>query len=142
MRAPAAADVEPRQGREWWVPVVTGLAVLVPYVVVAIVTGSLGIAHNDDWGYRRPALSLYEHGHLALVGWAQVTLVTQVLWTWPFRLVTHHPAWSFAVSTAVAALLGGGAAHGIARRALSGGSDRRVLVVYAVPGFVPVRRPT
>lgn len=111
-------------------------AIVGPALALSIVTGSINIAHNDDWGYRRPALSLYEHGHFVLVGWAEVTLFTQVLWAWPFWLLSGRHQWAFACSTEVACLLGTIALFGLARRLLS---PRRaalvVLVSLLVPGF-------
>lgn len=112
------------------------LGVAVPLVVAAL-SGSLAIPHNDDWAYRRDALNFYTHGHFHFVGWGAMTLVGQLLWVWPFQATVRGPV-AFALSTIVLAAVGVAAAYLLARRVL----DQRdatlaTLTLLISAGYLP-----
>jgi Dolichyl-phosphate-mannose-protein mannosyltransferase len=68
-----------------WAPIAAVILLAAgAYVATAYVTGTMGVAAGDDWAYSRIAHTLYSTGHIHLVGWNEVSLVGQLLWTLPF----------------------------------------------------------
>jgi hypothetical protein len=111
------------------------VAVLLP-AIVAVVAGSFDIPQNDDWAYRRVAEHFAQTGHLVFTGWSVMTLVGQILWSWPFLRVFGDHTWVFGTSTAVLGVVGVFSAYYIARRLLAPGwAAASVLLVALVPGF-------
>lgn len=125
----------PRQ-RRW--PVVLALcavAILVP-ALISWASGSLLIPQIDGWSYRRTAAMFSATGSFSLTGYAAMTLIGQVLWSWPFLRLFGTDGWGFAVSTAVLATVGIASAYYVSRTVLS---PRRavasVLLLVLAPGF-------
>jgi hypothetical protein len=119
--------------------IVVGLVVLAVGVptIVGIASDAIGIPHNDDFAYRRPALMLYGTGHLELTGWAVMTLVGQLAATMPLLWLTWGSGAAFAATTIVFAVVGVVASYLLARRVLSPGfAGLAVLLAVLVPGFM------
>jgi len=115
--------------------VLCATAVVVP-AAVALATGSFSIPQNDDWAFRRTALSFEQSGHLAFHGWESMTLVGQVLWSWPFLKASGGGAWALSLSTAVLGLIGVTCAYFVARRVVTRTwAVVAVVVVVLFPGF-------
>jgi hypothetical protein len=111
------------------------VVVLLP-AVVSLVAGSFSVPQNDDWAYRRVAEHFAQTGHLAFTGWSVMTLVGQILWSWPFLRVFGDHGWVFGASTAVLAVVGLSSAYYVARQLLSPAwAAASVLLVAVVPGF-------
>ena len=91
---PVSRDAQDR----WLLIGLVVLAVGIP-VVLAALSGALLIPHNDDFGYRRVASTLYETGHLQFSGWTIMTLVGQIAFTMPFLVVLQGSPWAFAASS-------------------------------------------
>ena len=49
-----------------------------------LVAGAILLPHNDDFGFRRIALTLAQTGRLDLIGWPNMTIVGQILFAVPF----------------------------------------------------------
>ena len=128
---PISRDAEDR----WRLVGLVLIAVGIP-VVLAALSGALLIPHNDDFGYRRVASTLYETGHLQFSGWTIMTLVGQIAFTMPFLAVLEGSPWAFAASSVTLAIIGITSSYVLARHVLPA---RRaafaVLVVVLFPGF-------
>ena len=125
-----------RDRDRWVVAGLIALAIGLP-TIVGILSGSILIAHNDDFAYRRAALSLYETGRIQLTGWAVMTLVGLVVATQPLLWLADGAAWAFAATTAIFGLIGIIASYSLARRLLSPGlAGLAVLLAVLVPGFL------
>lgn len=113
----------------------SAVVVLLP-AIVSLRAGSFSIPQNDDWAYRRIAEHFSQTGHIAFTGWSPMTLVGQILWSWPFlRLLGDH-GWVLGISTAVLAVIGVSCAYYVARQVLARSwAAAAVLLVAAVPGF-------
>ena len=72
--------------RDAWI--VLGLIILAVGVpaVAGIASGAISVPRNDDFAYRRAAITLYETGRLELTGWAVMMLVGQLLATVPLAV--------------------------------------------------------
>lgn len=125
------------RGRDLWIVLgLITLAVGIP-AIVGVVSGAISIPHNDDFAYRRPAMTLYETGRLELTGWAVMTLVGQLMATLPLLWLAQGSAWAFAATTAIFAVAGIVASYSLARRLLSPGlAGFAVLLTVLVPGFM------
>ena len=138
---PLTRDQSKPQPRVWseadWriVGALCGVVVLLP-ALVSLAAGSFSLPQNDDWAYRRTAEHFAQTGHMVFTGWGVMTLVGQILWSWPFlRLLGDH-GWVFGISTAVLAVIGILCAYYVARRVLEPSwAATAVLLVAAVPGF-------
>ena len=125
-----------RSAHGYWVVVALVIIAVVIPVVIAGLAGALLIPHNDDFGYRRVASTLYETGHLQFTGWTIMTLVGQIAFTMPFVWVLQGSPWAFAASSATLAILGVTASYVLARRVVPGPRGVvAVLVVVLFPGF-------
>jgi hypothetical protein len=125
------------RARDAWIVLgLIALAVGLPAIVGAI-SGAISIPHNDDFAYRRPALTLYETGRLELTGWAVMTLVGQLAATMPLLWLAGGSAWAFAATTAIFAVVAIIASYSLARRLLPPGlAALAVLLAVLVPGFM------
>jgi len=111
------------------------VAVLLP-AFVSVATGSFSISQNDDWTYRRIAEHFARTGHVAFTGWTPMTLIGQLLWSWPFLRIFGEHGWVFGASTAVLGVVGVSCAYYVARQVLARSwAAGAVLLVVAVPGF-------
>ena len=114
---------------------ICGVAVLLP-ALVSLAAGSFSIPQNDDWAYRRIAVHFVQTGHVVFTGWSPMTLIGQLLWSWPFLRVFGDHGWVFGTSTAVLAVVGVSCAYYVARQVLARSrAVAAVLLVVAVPGF-------
>ncbi len=112
-----------------------GVVVLLP-ALVSLAAGSFSIPQNDDWAYRRTTEHFAQTGHVVLTGWGVMTLIGQILWSWPFLRLFGDHGWVFGISTAVLAVVGISCAYYVARRVLvPSWAAAAVLLVAAVPGF-------
>ncbi|MEA2653177.1 MAG: hypothetical protein QOI37_404 [Chloroflexota bacterium] len=124
------------RGDPWIVVGLIALAIGLP-AIVGTISGSILIAHNDDFAYRRAAIWLYEHGQIQLTGWAVMTLVGLLVATQPLLWVAHGAAWAFPATTAIFGVIGIVASYSLARRLLSPGlAGLAVLLAVLVPGFM------
>ena len=120
----------------------TILAVGVP-AVAGIASGAISAPRNDDFAYRRAAITLYETGRLVLTGWAVMTLVGQLVATLPFLWISGGSAWAFAATGAIFAVAGIAASYSLARRRLSPGwAGFAVLLASFCRDLWSTRRPT
>jgi hypothetical protein len=87
-------------------------------LVLAAMSGSLDIAHNDDFSYRRIALALFETGRLELIGWSLSSLIGQILAVQPLLWLSGGQPWAFAATTALLASAGIASAYYLMRRIL------------------------
>jgi hypothetical protein len=111
------------------------VAVLLP-ALVSLAFGSFSIPQNDDWSYRRVAEHFVQTGHVVFTGWVSMTLIGQILWSWPFLRVFGDHGWVFGVSTAVLAVVGVSCAYYVARQVLARSwAVAAVLLVVAGPLF-------
>lgn len=62
---------------------VSAACVAVP-LLSGLVTGSIGIPHNDDWAFLRIVFHLADTGSIELVGWNEMMLVGHLLIALPF----------------------------------------------------------
>ena len=114
---------------------ICGVVVLLP-ALVSLAAGSFSLPQNDDWSYRRTAEHFAQTGHVVLTGWGVMTLIGQILWSWPFLRLFGDHGWVFGISTAVLAVIGISCAYYVARRLLEPSwAAAAVLLVAAVPGF-------
>ena len=95
-----------------------GVAVLLP-ALVSLAVGSFSLPYGDDWAYRRSAVHLEQTGHVVFTGWSVMTLIGQLLWSWPFLRVFGDHGWVFGTSTAVLAVIGVSCAYYVARQVLA-----------------------
>ena len=110
-------------------------AVLLP-ALVSLAAGSFSIPQNDDWSYRRIAEHFAQTGHVVSNGWPSMTLIGQLLWSWPFLRVFGDHWWVFGTSTTVLAVVGVSCAYYVARQVLARSrAVAAVVLVVAVPGF-------
>ena len=115
--------------------VVCGVAVLLP-ALVSIAAGSFSLPQNDDWSYRRTAEQFALNGHLDFNGWTSMTLIGQILWSWPFLRILGERGWVFGFSTALLSAVGVACAYYVARQVLARWrAAAAVLLVAAIPGF-------
>lgn len=141
--AAATATIEqskPRRGvwsKADWLIVggLCGVVVLLP-ALVSLAAGSFSIPQNDDWAYHRIAEHFAQTGHLVFTGWGEMTLIGQILWSWPFLRVFGDHGWVFGISTAALAVIGVSCAYYVARQVLAQSwAAAAVLLVAAVPLF-------
>lgn len=134
-------ELKPHRGvwsRADWLIVgaLCGVAVLLP-ALVSLAVGSFSLPYGDDWAYRRSAVHFVQTGHVVLTGWSAMTLIGQLLWSWPFLRVFGDHGWVFGTSTAVLAVVGVSCAYYVARQVLARSwAAAAVLLVVATPGFV------
>src|SRR5439155_26753605 len=135
-------DQEPATG--WTIVARTDALIVVGIILMGVVlplvlsniAGSLGIARNDDWAYRRDVVGLSRTGRLVLTGWESMTLVGQLLWGGLFARLLGNPAWGPDVSTAVLASAGLLSAYVLARRVLDRfAASIATLSLVVAPGF-------
>ncbi|MGI8868190.1 MAG: hypothetical protein ACR2F6_04890 [Mycobacteriales bacterium] len=82
-------------------PLCAVLAVaVIPPVVMSGLTGSLGIAHNDDWSFIRSTMWMHKTGELRLIGWAQMSAVG-LFWLGQPVLAMHASVTGLQVLTVV-----------------------------------------
>lgn len=55
--------------------------------LIAALAGSFALPADDDWAFGRQALHLHATGDLEFIGWAEMTLVGQLVWAQPFLSV-------------------------------------------------------
>jgi hypothetical protein len=103
------------------VVVVAGIttAVALLYLLDARWHGALGAARNDDWSYIRVAFDFADSGTFRLNGWAQMSLVGQVIAAFPIVRIFGHSVEALQVSVALAGACGVSACYCILRRFLS-----------------------
>jgi 4-amino-4-deoxy-L-arabinose transferase-like glycosyltransferase len=129
---PISRDAQDR----WVVLGLVVIAVAIP-VLLAGLSGSLLLPHNDDFGYRRVASTLYESGRLQFTGWTIMTVIGQIAFAMPFLLVLQGSSWAFAASSVTLAVIGIAASYVLARRILPlPRAALAVLVVVLFPGFI------
>jgi hypothetical protein len=105
--------------------------------LLAFASGAAAIPHNDDWSYRRVALTLYEHGRLEYDGWGLATMLGIVLPVQPLLWLTGGAGWAFGLLTAAFATVGTVAAYLLVRRLLP--PQLAVLAVVSLlffPGYL------
>jgi hypothetical protein len=61
--------------------------------LIALLSGAMGIGHNDDFSYAKTAQSLYRTGQLTFDGWAGMTLISQVVLAQPFLWISGGATW-------------------------------------------------
>ena len=133
----------PREGRSsrrqegWLLAALVLMAVVLPLVVSAG-AGSLEIARNDDWLYRRIAVDLAQTGRLALGGMSSTMIVGQILFTQPFLWLSSLQPWAFTAAGVVFAVAGILSAHAFARQLLP--ARRAVLAAALWPSFRAISR--
>ncbi len=111
------------------------LAVVLP-ALLALSAGSFSLPSIDDWAYRRVAETFAQSATVRFSGYVAMTLIGQVLWSWPFLRLLGGGAWGFAASTAVLAVVGIASAYYIGRSILSRvWAAGAVLVLILAPGF-------
>ena len=136
-----SAELEPHRkvwSRADWLIVgaLCGVAVLLP-ALVSLASGSFSISQNDDWSYRRVAEHFAQAGHVVFTGWVSMTLIGQLLWSWPFLRVFGDHGWVFGFSTAVLAAVGVSCAYYVARQVLERSwAAAAALLVVITPLFV------
>jgi len=135
-RAQPRPDRGTRSYADWLIAgALCAVAVVLP-AVVSVATGSFSISQNDDWAYRRIAEHFAQTGHVAFTGWTPMTLIGQILWSWPFLRIFRDHGWVFGLSTAVLGVIGVSCAYYVARQVLTRSwAAGAVLLVVAVPGF-------
>lgn len=105
--------------------------------ILGVISGSILVAHNDDFAYRRAAVAFYQTGHLQLTGWAVMTLVGLLLATQPLLWLAGGGPLAFAATTAVFGVIAIVASYSLARRVLSPGlAGFAVLLMVLLPGFM------
>lgn len=105
--------------------------------LLAIISGSLSIAHNDDFAYRRVALGLYNTGRIELTGWSVMSLIGQVVIVQPLLWISRGNTWALAAATCLLAVAGVGAAYSLVRRLLVRPPAMfSVLSLLLFPGFL------
>ena len=112
------------------------LAVLFPLLVSAS-AGTLEIARNDDWLYRRIAVDLARTGRLALGGMSSTMIVGQILFAQPFLWLSGLQPWAFTAAGVVFAVGGILSAYALARQLLP--ARRAVLAATLLtlfPGYL------
>lgn len=130
-------DGERRSGREFWL--IAGLLLLgvVLPLVVSAVAGSLEIARNDDWSYRRIAVELARTGRFALDGISETMIIGQILFTQPFLWLSGNQPWAFAAAGVVFAAAGVLSAFALARSFLPARDAAIAAALLALfPGYL------
>jgi len=114
-----APRLHPRGARDAWI--VLGLVVLAVAIPAALSTmaGAILLPHNDDFGYRRIALTMAQTGRLDLIGWPNMSIVGQILFAVPFLVAVGGSPWAFAAATATLTVTLIVAGYDLARRVLS-----------------------
>src|SRR4051812_29939849 len=126
-----------RDARDPWI--VLGLFVLAVVLpaIVATIGGAILVPHNDDFGYRRVATTLFEDGRIQFTGWTVMTLLGQIFFTLPFLWVLAGSPWAFALSSAALVGIGIVATYHLARRVLTPPrATFAVLTVLLIPGVL------
>ncbi len=126
-----------RDARDPWI--VVGLFVLAVVIpgVIATIGGAILVPHNDDFGYRRVATTLFDEGRIQFTGWTVMTLLGQVFFTLPFMWLLGGSAWAFALSAAALVGIGIVASYHLARRLLAPPrATFAVLTVLLIPGVL------
>jgi hypothetical protein len=112
------------------------LSVALP-VVVGLASGAIAVPHNDDFNYRRVALTLYGSGRVELTGWTVMSLIGQLALVQPFLWASGGEPWAFAAFTAALAVVGVTTSYLLARRVLPATrAFLAVLLVVVFPGFL------
>jgi hypothetical protein len=115
-----------------------GVCVAVP-VVIATITGSIGIPHNDDWAFLRILFSFDDTGTIQLVGWNEMTLLGHLALAFPVVKVFGHNVAALNVFVALVSGVGLFMLGLIARRFVAPVYALLVVVlVGAFPGFALV----
>src|SRR6266542_2993229 len=132
--------VDPLANDRWDTLVLVGLFVLgvgLP-ILIGAMSGSLDIARNDDWSYRRIALHLFQTGRVELDGSAGPTLLGQVFFAQPFLWFSGGQPWGL---TAVGVLFDAvalAAGYLVMRRFLSRSlAALAIILVPLFPGYLP-----
>ena len=128
----------PAVGRVDWLALgaIVLFAVGLP-AVLAGTGGALDIPHNDDFDYRRVALTLFGDGRLEMRGFSVMALIGQVLAVQPLLWLSGGAPWAFAATTAAFSVLGLAAAYVVVRRVLGPArTTLAVLSVAVIPGFL------
>jgi hypothetical protein len=126
-----------RDARDPWI--VLGLFVLAVIIpgVVSTMAGAILIPHNDDFGYRRVATTLFEEGRIQFTGWTVMTLLGQIFFTAPFMWLLGGSPWAFALSSATLVGIGIVASYHLARRVLTPPrATFALLIVLLIPGVL------
>jgi hypothetical protein len=123
--------------REWPVlAAIIALAVGVP-LVAGIASGRLDLPHNDDYDYRRIALTFWSSGTLEMRGFSVMSLFGQVLFVQPFLWLSGGAPWAFAAATASLTIAGLVSGYLLLRRVLdTARTALALLAVVLVPGFL------
>lgn len=104
---------------------------------LAVWSGSFNISHNDDFNYRRIALTLFQTGQVQLTGWTVMSLIGQLASVQPILWISGGASWAFGLTTAafgVAAIVAG---YFLARRVLSvPAATFATLALLFFPGFL------
>ena len=97
---------------------------------------SIGLPQDDDWSFRHIATHFEQTGHLVFDGWNSMTLVGQIVVSWPaLRLLGDH-GWVFAGMGGLFGAVTVGAAYVVARHVLTrAGAWGAVLLLLLIPGF-------
>lgn len=132
----APSGYQSRRSADWGIAAVLILIAVGLPAVVGAATGALSLPQNDDWSYRRVAEHFAQTGHMAFNGWPSMTLVGQIVWSWPFLRFFGDHGWVFGVSTAVLAVIGISSAYYISRQLLERPwAVSAVLLLVLFPGF-------
>jgi Dolichyl-phosphate-mannose-protein mannosyltransferase len=115
---------------------ILALAIGLP-AILGVLSGAIDVPHNDDFDYRRVALTLWSSGTLDMRGYSVMALVGQVLFVQPFLWLSGGAPWAFAVATAALAVAGLAGAYLLVRRILDPApSAIAVLAAVVAPGFL------
>jgi dolichyl-phosphate-mannose-protein mannosyltransferase len=106
-----------RLGDGWAIAGLLVIGVALP-ALVAFASGAASIPHNDDWSYRRFALTLYEHGRLEYDGWGLASAVGIALPVQPLLWLTGGASWTFTALALAFATVTTAAAFLLVRRLL------------------------
>jgi hypothetical protein len=106
-------------------------------VAVGLASGSLDIARNDDWTYRRLAVDLFTSGRLELDG-SLAAVVGQLLFAQPFLLASGGQTWGLSIAGIVFASVAVLAGYLLVRRVLPRGpAVFAILLLPLFPGYLP-----
>jgi Dolichyl-phosphate-mannose-protein mannosyltransferase len=120
----------------WALAGLLAIAVVLPTVIGAI-SSSLDIPRNDDWTYRRIALTLFETGRLELGSDAK-TIVGQIVVAQPFLWLSGGATWGLTTVGVLSAVISIVAGYLLVRRlATPGRAALAMLLLPLFPGFLP-----
>jgi hypothetical protein len=130
-------DREDRAHRGVDLALLLALGLLVPAAITAL-GGALGIARNDDFAFAGALRTLVDQQQVVITGPNRMTLVGQLVLTWPVGLVSTSPA-ALQGATLVAGLVGLVATRSAAGSAFDRRTSRIVaLAVVATPLWIPL----